>query len=168
MALFGSKRDVSLIRHLNRELLHNIITQKVAFYKFNLEKSKTNIYGESNGKKSFSAPLLLNCLIKRTPENFEETNIGTDFNRTNEYYFLRDDLVAANMLPEVGDVIYDHGDYYEIEQQIHNQFFMGKDPDYNYAPNPINNELAKFGYSVSVGYVAHYTTAEKLGIERIR
>lgn len=165
MALYGSDRDASLVRHINRELLHNIISQEVAFYKYSLAETESNIYGESNGKKIFSSPILFNCLIKRNPQNIEETDIGHDFNRSNTFYFLRDDLVDAGFLPEVGDIIFYYGDYYEIEQAIHNQLFLGKDPAYNYGPNPLNPELERFGYSVSLGYVAHYVSAEKTGIE---
>ena len=36
MALFGARRDVSLFRYVNRELLGDIITQQCAFYKYKL------------------------------------------------------------------------------------------------------------------------------------
>ena len=37
MALFGGKRDISLFRHLNRELMGNVISQECAYYKLKLE-----------------------------------------------------------------------------------------------------------------------------------
>ena len=51
MALFGSARDISLFRKINRELLGDIITQQCAVYKFELSKTKVNIYGEASGEK---------------------------------------------------------------------------------------------------------------------
>ena len=39
MALFGSSRDVSMIRKVNRELLGNVISQQCAFYKVNLNQT---------------------------------------------------------------------------------------------------------------------------------
>ena len=36
MALFGGQRDVSLIRSLNKELIHRWIDTEVLFYKLNL------------------------------------------------------------------------------------------------------------------------------------
>ena len=53
MALFGSVRDISAFRHINRELLGDIITQQVAFYKFKLDNTLVNIYGEASGKKYY-------------------------------------------------------------------------------------------------------------------
>ena len=50
-AMFGGLRDVSLIRKLNRELMGNIITQQASFYKYKLQETKVNLYGEAAGVK---------------------------------------------------------------------------------------------------------------------
>ena len=36
MALFGSSRDVSFVRRMNREVMGNVISQQCAFYKYRL------------------------------------------------------------------------------------------------------------------------------------
>ena len=48
MALFGGKRDVSLFRSLNRELIHRYIDTEVLVYKLNLINTTTNLYGSIN------------------------------------------------------------------------------------------------------------------------
>lgn len=163
---------MSLFRRMNRELLGNIITQQVAFYKVNLEKTTSNLYGETTGQRFFSEPTLLNCLIKRTDPNFVETDLGRDYERTNIFSFLKDDLRDANVFPELGDIIFYYGGYYEIEQSFDNQLVVGKDPDYPYnspdSLNPLNPDLDQFGYSVSINCVAHYISADKLSISRER
>jgi len=63
MALFGSARDVSFIRKMNRELMGDIITQQCAFYKYKLKETPTNIYGEASTGRTFDGPVLLNALI---------------------------------------------------------------------------------------------------------
>jgi len=171
-ALFGGQRDISLFRKMNRELLGNIISQQVAFYKVNLEKTTSNLYGESVGKRFFSEPTLFNCLIERTDPNFDETDLGRDYNRTNTFHFLADDLKDANVYPELGDVIFYYGGYYEIEQSVDNQLVVGKDPDYPYNSdsglNPLNPSLEEFGWNVSISCIAHYISADKLGISKER
>ena len=62
MALFGRQRDISLFRHVNRELIWDIITQQIGYYKVILEETYTNIYGEAM-EKFLTDPVLLNCLI---------------------------------------------------------------------------------------------------------
>jgi hypothetical protein len=66
MALFGKSRDVLLINSINRELLPNIVTQQVGYYKVTLGASTTNMYGEAIDK-FFSAPILFNVLIQTRP-----------------------------------------------------------------------------------------------------
>ena len=48
MAMFGRSRDVDLILGLNRELLGDIITQQASFYKYKLEQTHVNMYGEAS------------------------------------------------------------------------------------------------------------------------
>ena len=79
MALFGGARDISLFRHLSRELMADIITQQCSFYKFKLEETKVNIYGEAAEEKFYMGPVLVNCLIERSDETYPETDLGTDF-----------------------------------------------------------------------------------------
>lgn len=168
MAIFGSGRDVSFIRKLNRELLGNVISQQCVIYKVNLDKTVSNLYGESNGNRYYTEPVLLNCRIIRTDPNFEPTDIGPNFNRTLTFSFLRDDLVDASIFPELGDIIMYYEGYYEIEQSFDNQLFVGKDPDYPYNANPLNPNLEQFGYSVSISCVAHYVPADKVNLTRER
>ena len=63
MALYGSSRDISLFRGLNRELIGNIITQQCIYYKFKLEETKVNMYGEAAGAKFYNDPVIFNALI---------------------------------------------------------------------------------------------------------
>jgi hypothetical protein len=164
MALFGGQRDISMFRHLNRELLGDIITQECALYKFVLDKTIVNMYGEASGGKFYEGPVLLNSLITVSDNTSPTNEFGVDFNWSIKVAFLRDDLVDANIQPEVGDIVLYQESYFEIDNTIHKQYFAGKDPDYPYEPNPLNPGLAEFGYNVSVVCETHYTTADKINI----
>ncbi len=63
MALFGSSRDVSMFRYVNRELMGNIITQQCIFYKCNVTNTIINMYGEASNGRYFEEPVLFNALI---------------------------------------------------------------------------------------------------------
>ena len=54
MALFGSARDASLIRHINNELIVNLIDIEIELYKLVLEDTRENLYGESDQKKYYN------------------------------------------------------------------------------------------------------------------
>ena len=38
MALYGGQRDISLFRHVNRELIGDVISQQCAYYKYKIEE----------------------------------------------------------------------------------------------------------------------------------
>jgi hypothetical protein len=100
MALFGSARDVSLFRHLNRELIWDIITQQCVFYQLKTAETKVNIYGEAAGARLYAEPVLLNVLIERGDAAQPISEFGVSYDRPMTFRFLRDDLVDANVLPE--------------------------------------------------------------------
>jgi hypothetical protein len=173
MALYGEQRDISLFRHLNRELLNRIIEQKVGYYKINLNETNSNIYGEST-EKFYNSPVLANCLIERGDTSFVDDPMGTvTSNRTIVVRFFRDDLAGIevtdfdgntyNILPEIGDIMLWNEDYFEIDNINENQLFVGKDPIYSYDPT-VNN----FGTSLSIICSAHHVRPEKLGLKKER
>ena len=164
MALFGGSRDVSLIRKLNRELLGNIITQQSAFYKFRLEDTKINLYGEASGEKFYDGPFLFNCLVDREDQNYSSTDLGVGFNQGISFSFFRDDLVDANVVPEIGDIILYQESYYGVENLTSNQYFLGKNPDYPNNENPLNPGLEEFGSNISIICKTYYIPADKVAI----
>jgi len=181
MALYGSARDISLFRHVNRELMGNVITQQCSFYKFKIEETKVNLYGEAAEEKYYMGPVLLNCLVERRDQEYPETDLGTDFNWGATFKFLRDDLLdknkdfnvdtdlyGADLVPEVGDIIMYNEGYYEVDNIISNQYFMGKNPDYPNEVNPLNPGLEDFGSSISIICETHYVPADKVGITQER
>ena len=169
MALFGTSRDVSLIRGLNRELMGDIISQQAAFYKYKLEETKVNIYGEAAGEKFYDGPFLFSCLIDRSDQQFPETESGVNFAQSIKFSFLRADLVDANVVPEVGDIILYENGYYGVQSTVSNQYFTGKNPDYpnsnsDGTPNPLNPGLENFGTSLSIIVETYYIPSDKVAI----
>jgi hypothetical protein len=162
MALFGGSRDISLFRHINKELINNIIQQSVGYYKVSLDKTEANLYGESL-IKTYNDPILVNCLIDRTPPTWTETEFGADITQDITVRFLRDILVDINLVPEVGDVMLWQEDYYEISGTIENQLVVGKDPSYSYS-----SDTNDFGSSISIIVNAQMVRPEKLGIVKER
>jgi hypothetical protein len=168
MAIFGGSRDISLFRNINRELLWDVITQQVSFYKFKLGETLVNIYGEASGEKYYNGPVLVNCLITRANQQYADVAYGVDLNWQIDFAFLRDDLVEANLVPEVGDILLYQENYYEINSLIENQYFVGKNPDYPNEINPLNPGLGNFGYNVSVIAKTNVIPADKVGITKER
>ena len=168
MAIFGSSRDISFLRRMNRELMGDIITQQCAFYKYKLKETTINLYGEASGGKFFDGPVLLNALITVGDNVSPTSDLGVNFDWPVTFAFLRDDLVDANLHPEVGDIILYQESYWEVDNTNITQFWVGKDPDYPYNVNPLNPGLEEFGYNVSVTCECHYVPTDRVNIQRTR
>ena len=177
MSLFGQARDISMFRYVNRELMHNIISQQCAFYQLQLNETVFNMYGEAAQEKYYNGPFLLYTLIELPDQNFPTDNMGVDFNWRPTFRFLRDDLLTGSLgytnmtedvVPQVGDIIFYLESYYEITNINEAQYFVGKNPDYPNDPNPLETDLNEFGYNVSIICQTVYVPADKVGLSKER
>jgi len=164
MAIFGRDRDISLFRNINKELLRDVITQQCAYYKFRLDETKVNIYGESSGVKYYNDPVLLNCLINRSDQEFTTSDFGVDHNQNIEFYFYKPFLEEEKLVCEPGDIIQYYEDYFEVHDIVENQLFVGKDPSFPYNVNPWNPGLEDFGQTTSIICKTFYVPADKVQI----
>jgi hypothetical protein len=160
MALFGYGSDVSTFKGISRELVQDVISQQIGYYKLNLDDSDVNFYGESLSK-NYIGPVLLYCLIERGDFNVAVDDLTVDTTREVIFRVSTDELVDANVLPEIGDVIMYNELYYQVDNVNANQLVMGKDADYSYSSG-MQNFGSHDSYSYSI--TTHYTRGEKIGI----
>ena len=162
MGMFGSVRDVATFKIFTKELVENIVSQEVGYYKIKLGDTQPNIYGETL-KRFFIGPVLIPCLIVRGDFSRNETEFGFDTDRKMDFRFFKDHLIEANIVPEVGDVVMYNEAYYEVDNVNENQYVLGKNPDYTYSEGADG-----FGQSYSIILTTHYSSPDKLGITQER
>jgi len=162
MAMFGSTRDVATFKIFTRELVEDIVSQEVGYYKIMLSDTPVNVYGEAV-TKYFIGPVLIPVLIVRGDYNRINSDYGPDTERDVDFRFFKDHLIEANVVPEVGDVVMYNEVYYEVNNVNENQQILGKDPDYTYSVG-----AAGFGQSYCIIVTGHYTSPDKLGITEER
>lgn len=160
--IFGSQNDFKLFVGINRELLSDVVEQDILYYKISLEDTQVNIYGEGM-EKIYWSPLKLNCLITRGDQVVTVDEFGPDLTRDASFAFLREDLVDVNTVPEVGDIIMWHENYYEVDLVKENQLFLGKDNSYN-----LTEYGSRFGSSISIICQCHLTRGDRVGIVQQR
>jgi hypothetical protein len=160
--IFGSRSDLNLFVRINRELLQDVVEQEILYYKISLSATNSNIYGEST-EKTYMIPSKLNCLITRGDQVLSVDEFGPDLNREVSFAFLRDDLVDIELVPEVGDVVEWHNDFYMVDTVRENQLFLGKDNNYN-----LTDYGSQFGGSISIIADSHLTRADLVGIRKVR
>lgn len=162
MAIFGSLRDISTFKGITRELVENVVSQQVGYYKYQLNDTTVNVYGEGIARY-YIGPVLINCLIERGDFNTTLKDQVLDIDRTATFRFFRDHLIDANIVCEVGDILMYNESYYAVDNVNENQLILGKDNDYSYSSG-----LENFGNSYSVILTTHYTSADRIGIKQER
>ena len=162
MALFGKSRDINLFHTINSELLKDIIQTEVAYYKFALEQTTSNVYGESMGKVYYE-PMKIACLIDRQDEAWSSDDFGSDMNQTMTFNFLKNELIDINLVPQVGDILLFRNNFYETDSRSENQLIMGRDKDY-----ALSTETTEHGDSFSIILNAHISRVEKLNLIPLR
>lgn len=160
--IFGSRSDLSLFTNINRELLRDVVEQEILYYKISLNGTASNLYGESL-EKTFMIPSKLNCLITRGDQVVSVDDFGPDLNRSVSFAFLREDLSDIQVVPEIGDVVEWHNDFYLVDTVRENQLFLGRDNNYN-----LTEYGSQFGGSISIITDCHLTRADLVGIRKVR
>ena len=157
--LFGSRKDFDLLVNINRELLKDIVEQEILIYKLSASDTTTNIYGEAL-EKTFLEPVKLNCLITRGDQIIDIDEFGPDLGREASFACLKQDLEDITLVPEVGDIVMWHEDYYEVDTVRENQYFYGRNDKYNV------DRTSGHGASISLVLDCHLTRADRVGIAR--
>tara|TARA_R110000803_G_scaffold114970_1_gene183427 strand:+ start:727 stop:1272 length:546 start_codon:yes stop_codon:yes gene_type:complete len=162
MALFGKSRDINLFHTVNSELLKDIIQTEAAYYKFALEQTTVNVYGEAPGKNYYE-PLKIACLIDRQDQAWSSDEFGSDVNQSVGFRFLKNELKDINLIPEVGDILLFRNNFYEIDSKVENQLILGRDPDY-----ALSTETTDFGNSFSILVNAVISGVQRLNLIPLR
>ena len=160
MAIFGGMRDAKFLAAINSELINAIIDTEIEFYKLIVERSASNLYGESESKSYYDS-ILIPCVITKEGKTATMDDYGHSYTRTAQFAISRDILERASFYPEVGDIVFWDNEYYELDNVDANQYFAGKNPDT--WPNGSSH-----GYSVSIICNAHATRQTPWGITNLR
>lgn len=162
-ALYGSARDISFLRGINKELINNVIQIEVDFYKIILDDTKANVYGEASSKKRYYTPVRLACIIQRDDIVNNSDEFGVDTDQTLTFAFLRDGILdQLNLVPETGDVIEWDAKYWEVGGININQYILGRNDMTNKTIGP------NFGANWSYACKTNLTRRDKLQLEKIR
>ena len=166
MALFGSARDASLIRSINRELINRYVDVELLWYHIVLNETRENIYGEVVNGKTYYQPVKLHALIDRQPLDVAADDFGIEGTRNATFAFLRDDLVDIDVVPEIGDIFEYNNEYYEIDVVSSGDYWSGRNP--STLLGFTDGAIGEFGYNVAVICETHVTRRNKVDLVQVR
>ncbi len=124
--LFVSDKELHFINSLNKELIQNVVNQKITYYSVSEEHTKSNdLYNESIHKTVFS-PVEINArLLLKAPQQ-STTGFSIDTSYEIEAYFHLDELYQRKITPREGDYMKWGKVVYEIKKLTRPQIIAGQ------------------------------------------
>jgi len=161
MPKFFNSRDLDFIKTISEEVVNNVVEQITTLFKMSVGETKTNLYGESLGKV-YHAPADLACIIDREPTRYNYDEFGPDAGQPTEFRFMRHKLRtwdipkvrnvngvvikdvdsiqnSAHGYPEIGDILFFDGTYYEINNTEETKLVGGSPAIYNEADDSMDD-----------------------------
>jgi hypothetical protein len=125
---YWSPRDFNLVHSFNSELLNDIIQSLVVIYKFAVNETKTNVYGESSADtgKMYLPGTQHECLVDFSDSTNKDEGFGPDKVQTIRFRFNERFMQQANVYPENGDLILFDDLYFETYNVIQEQYVGGQ------------------------------------------
>jgi hypothetical protein len=116
--LFITPREINFISDITKEIMKDVIGQKIIYYPVSELKTKTHgIYNESI-KKIFDNPIIIDALVDNNFQSDTKINMfGVDAQYKIEAYIQHRDLVEKGLSINIGDFFSFSDIFYEITER---------------------------------------------------
>tara|TARA_R100001126_G_scaffold96405_2_gene68794 strand:+ start:16 stop:591 length:576 start_codon:yes stop_codon:yes gene_type:complete len=169
MPIFGRTNDRNLIKHFSNEVLKNILDTPVTVFKYSLNKSDTNIYGEGpDGYKTWKNGVKLYATVLTDDQEWSNSEFGMDINQKITFAFLNEHIndvqiagAEGAFMIDPGDVVHYDSHYWEIDSTNRNQYLFGRNSNIQ---SSVGGTI-EHGESLATVAMAHLTRRSKLNIE---
>ena len=142
------------ISNITQQIVYS--NMSVGYWKIDLERTRTNIYGESS-EKWYWEPVIVPCNITRGEITVIENEFGIDTKQTITLTVPITTFQNLGFAPEVGDIVGDADKYYEVDN-ISEEFFT------IVGTGTTNNTSTTPGQYITFQISAHLTRISKLNL----
>jgi hypothetical protein len=117
--LYLTPREFNFISDITKELIKDVVGQKVYYYAINEVKTRTDdLYNEAV-KKVFDNPIVLDALVDtHFQTDTKVTQFGVDAQFKIEVYVQWRDLVDKGITPAIGDFFSFSDVFYEVTEKV--------------------------------------------------
>lgn len=117
--LYLTPREFNFISDITKELIKDVVGQKVYYYPINENKTRTDeLYNEAQ-RKVFDGPIALDALVDtKFQADTKISNFGVDPQFKIEVYLQWRDLVDKNIAPSIGDFFSFSDVFYEVTEKV--------------------------------------------------
>ena len=124
--LFISPKEINFINDLAKELIKDVIGQKVYLFQISATKSKVHDVYEESPDKVFESPIELECLVKYNGQEITTNRFGSEEYYTIELYIQTRDLIDKGIEILEGDFFSYGSVFFEIIKAPVSDTIMGQ------------------------------------------
>ena len=124
--LYITNREIDFINDITKELIKDVVGQIVIYYPISEEKTKTNLYNESD-QKVFDTPVEIEVLVEYKGETeVTTTKYGVDSIFEITVFFHKKDLSDKSIKVREGDFVQYGEKFYEILKLLRPKDIFGQ------------------------------------------
>jgi len=112
--LFITPREIDFINDIAKEVLKDVVGQKIYYFPISTSKSRVHDVYEESAEKVFENPIEINALVKYEPQDIRANFFGSEEFYTIEAYLQERDLIDKGITVLEGD-FFSYGEvFFEI------------------------------------------------------
>jgi len=112
--LFITPREINFINDLAKEIVKDVVGQKIYYFAINEIKSRAHDVYEESPDKIFETPIELECMVKYSPQEIITNKFGSEEYYTIECYIQVRDLIDKGIDLVEGDFFSYGNTFFEI------------------------------------------------------
>lgn len=124
--LFISKREINFINDTAKEVIKDIVGQKIYLYQISEIKSKVHDIYEESPDKVFETPIELDCLVQYTGQEVTTNRFGSEKTLVIEAYIQTRDLLDKGIEILEGDFFSFGSVFFEIIKAPNSDIIFGQ------------------------------------------
>ena len=114
--LFITKREIDFINDTAKEIVKDVIGQKIYNYPINEIRTDTHDVYEEAVDKVFDSPIEIECMVKYEPQEIRTNRFGSEEFYTIEAYIQKRDLIDKAIMIREGDFFSYGSVFFEVIQ----------------------------------------------------
>ena len=124
--LFITPREINLINDLAKEVVKDVVGQKIYLFQVSEAKSKIHEVYEEASEKIFDNPIELECLVEYQPQSISTNQFGSEEYSTIKAYINSRDLIDREIEILEGDFFSYGSIFFEVVTAPDSQTLMGQ------------------------------------------
>lgn len=124
--LFLSEREINYINDLGKELIKDVVGQKIYYFSISNIKSKVHDVYEESPDKIFENPIEIDALVKYSPQDVRTNRFGSEEYYSIECYLQYRDLLDKGISVHEGD-FFSYGEtFFEVIKAPRSDVIFGQ------------------------------------------